>query len=485
MGKFFCCAVSAVMLVSCAAVTSCAERGEKRCSYTISAEYFPEERTLTAQMTVCVPNQTDTALGALEFELWPNAFREGAVYKPVSDLFAPAVYYQGESYGGIEIHAVTGAESFRVCGEDENVLSVSLVKPLYPDESVTLDMSFTVTLPEVNHRFGVGEHNVNLANFYPVLCVYDGGFSQYPYTENGDPFVSECADYDVTLTIPDDYTAVCSGRSERSEEGGKATYRMTAECVRDVAFVLGTDLKTVSRTLSLGGAEVTVEYAYLSDESPETALSAAAESLTYYSETFGDYAYPYYAVVETDFPYGGMEYPALAMISSTLPADDVPTVIAHETAHQWWYAAVGSNQFEAAWQDEGLAEYSTALFLDAHPGYGDAYADFVHRCENGYRAFFSVKSQLSGEVDTSMTRPLTSFSGAYEYRNIAYDKGVILFDRVRSVTGDKKFFAALCDYYRKYTGKIATPEDLIACFGGAGSNVEGLFESFLSGSCVI
>lgn len=484
MRKIICCAVGAVMLLSCASFSACKPSGG-RCLYEITAEYFPEERSLTAEMTVTVPNSAETALDTLKFELWGNAFREGAVNRPVSDLYAPAAYYNGESYGGMRINSVSGAAGYEVCGEDENILSVSLEKPLYPDESVTLGIGFTVTLAQVNHRLGVGERNVTLANFYPVLCAYDNGFLEYVYAENGDPFVSECADYNVTLTVPEQYLAICSGESERAEGGGKAVYTVTARNVRDIAFVLGTELKTLSETASVCGRDVSVQYAYVSDETPEQSLKAAAESLAFYSETFGDYAYPCYSVVETDFPYGGMEYPALVMISSLLPSGDYPMVIAHETAHQWWYAMVGSNQFEAAWQDEGLAEYSTALFLEEHPEYGDTYADFVHRSEAGYRAYFSVKSQLAGGVDTAMTRPLTSFSGAYEYRNIAYDKGVIMFDRVRSVTGDKRFFAALQTYFNRYSGKTASPEELIACFKSAGSNVEGLYRSFLEGTCVI
>ncbi len=484
MRRLLCCAVCALLLCSSVGFVACAKT-QARCLYQITAEYFPESRTLSAEMRVTVPNVTETAFGELKFELWGNAYREGAKYKPVSALYASAAYYNGESYGRMNISAVEGAAGFEIGGEDENILCVKLNEELYPDESVTLTVKFDVLLAEVNHRLGVGEHNVNLANFYPILCAYNDGFLEYVYTENGDPFVSECADYTVTLTLPEEYTAFCSGKSERAEENGKAIYSVTAENMRDLAFVFGSDFQTVSSEVSVGGKNVTAVYAYFSDETPETTLSAATDSLKYYSETFGDYAYPQYTVVQTDFPYGGMEYPALSMISPSLAKDDVPLVAAHETAHQWWYAMVGSNQFEAAWQDEGLAEFSTALFLENFPQYGETYEEFVHRCENGYRAFFSVKSQLEGKADTSMTRPLTSFSGAYEYRNIAYDKGVILFDRVRSVIGEKKLLANLQSYFRSYEGEIASPDDLIACFGGPGSNAGSMMRAFTDGTCVI
>ena len=479
MKKIFVCAFGAFLMVgSLAGFSGCGEKAAVRPHYSISGEYFPDRQTLKAEMSVTVPNLADAALDHLSFELWANAYRKGAKFSPVSELYREAAYYGGESYGGISVSALEGADSFEVCGEDENILSVKLSEPLSQGESVTIGMDFEVTLANVNHRLGVGEHNVNLANFYPVLCARgEEGFLEYVYAQNGDPFVSDCADYEVELTFPSDYEVAFGGEGTVEMGAGKKTLKSKTEGARDVAFVLGKDLKK-SETQAAGK---TVEYFYFEDEKPETALKAAADSLNCFSELFGEYLYPKYTVVETDFPYGGMEYSALGMISSGLEQGDVPAVVAHETAHQWWYSMVGSNQFENAWLDEGLAEYSAALFLEAHPEYGVSYQELVRRSENGYRAYFSVKSQISKDQDTNMNRPLTSYSGEYEYRNLAYDKGVILFDRVRSVTGDKKFFSGLKRYCSDYTGKIATPEDLMSCLRPA----KELILSFVDGKCVI
>ena len=45
--------------------------------------------------------------------------------------------------------------------------------------------------------------------------------------------------------------------------------------------------------------------------------------------------------------------------------------------------------------------------------------------------------------------------------------------------------AALRDYAKAYAGKIAPPEALIACFAQRGAYAEGIFTSFLDGTCVI
>ncbi len=481
MRKFLCLAVGAALFGSMLGLTACGAK-ERAVRYNICGEYFPEESKLVAEMEVSVPNSTENTLDKLSFELWANAYREGAKYRPVSELYRSSAYYGGESYGGIEVSAVGGAERFEVCGEDENILSVFLSEPLYPGDSVTLSVSFTTTLANVDHRLGVGRKNVNLSHFYPVLCSHDGqAFREYVYSSNGDPFVADCADYSLSLTLPAEYHVAYNGVGSSQTSGGKQTVSVTAEGVRDVALVFGKDLNCMTAE----AGEIPVEYWYISDPAPATTLKAATDALTYFSRTFGDYGYPRYVVAETDFPYGGMEYSGLAMISSSLQRADVPAVVAHETAHQWWYGMVGSNQFENAWQDEGLAEYSAALFLGAFPEYGDTYEGAMKRSESGYRAFFSYRSQIAGEADTTMNRPLTAYTGEYEYRNIAYDKGVILFDRVRATVGDRKFFTGLKNYVSGFTGRIASPEELISCFHKAGANVEGLFKSFTDGACVI
>ncbi len=452
--------------------------GEKKTSYDIDAEYFPAEDLLRCEMTVNAVNRTENALTSLPFQLWANAYREGAKYAPVSELYAPAAYYEGESYGDITVKALTGA-AFTIGGEDENILYAALPEPLYPDESVSLTFSFEVKLAHVDHRLGVGEHNVNLANFYPILCAYRaGGFYETVYSENGDPFVSECADYDVTLTVPASYTV--AGAVLNEEGGGKRVFTLKAENVRDVAFVLGEHLDRVDAT----ACGIPVTYYYIEDESPEKTLRAACDSLACFHETFGAYAYPAYTVVQTDFPYGGMEYPMLSMISSSLQTEQIPAVVAHETAHQWWYAMVGSNQFEEAWQDEGLAEWSAAYFLKCNPLYGD-YRETVAASERSYRAFFSVSAQIKGEADTRMSRPLTAYTGLYEYRNVAYDKGVILFDRIMDVAGEKTLIKGLRNYVAKYGGKIAEAGDLVSCLDAAGAHAEELVRSFTEGKCVI
>ena len=484
MKRFFCFLLS-VCLFSGVVVffNGCKKDESVGCRYEITAEYVPEAATLAAVMKVEYKNRTDDEISELKFNLYPNAYREDAVYRPVSPVYSSSAYYAGTSYGSMEISSVNGGKSWEIAGEDKNILTVTLEESLFPGDGVTLDISFLTKLAKINHRTGVTRNTVNLGNFFPILCGYSqGAFYECVYYSDGDPFFSEQASFSVSFTVPREYTLASTGKivSEKTLES-KKEYTMSATNVRDFAVVLSDCFEMVSSRSD--GVEV--RYYYYNDEQPAAHLAAAQEALGYYSSTFGKYPYETYSVVQTGFCYGGMEYPSLVMISDALSENNCVYTIVHETAHQWWYAAVGNNQVENAWQDEGLSEYSTALFFEAHPDYGFTREQIISDALEEYRAYYSVYSQVFGEADTRMTRSLKDYLSEYEYRCIAYDKGAILFDMLRGSIGDKKFFSGLKKYYSAYRYKVAAPEDLIGCFERTGVDVAGFFDSFLSGKAVL
>ncbi len=475
-----------IVSISAAVLTATAcnnKEDSNRSSYDIFVTYDDEKQTLTGTVDFTFRNNTDNELADLKFNTYGNAFRKDAKFKPVSETYEKRAYYAGESYGAMEITNVENCAGWTVAGEDENLLTVNLLTPIYPEETVILKISYTLTLAKVNHRTGVTANTVNLGNFYPVLCAYSTeGFTECPYYYCGDPFLSECADYNVTLDVAEKYIVASSGKqTDETKTDGRKKCTYTLENARDFAFVLSDKFQVVSDDSS----GVNVSYYYISDNNPQISLGAATESLKYFSQTFGNYIYPTLSVVQTGFCYGGMEYPALTMIANGLDSDNNLYTIVHENAHQWWYAMVGSDQMKNAWQDEGLAEYSTLAFFENNPSYGFTRTGIVKSATNSYRAFFTVYEQLNGTVDTSMTRNLSEYSGEFEYNNVTYNKGLIMFDMLRNSVGDDAFFKGLKNYFSDNLCKIASPESLYACFMKFGTDLEGFFGSFTEGKILI
>ncbi len=472
---------AAALFVAILPFTACSGKRENSSEYVIDLTFDKDGNRLSGTENFNYYNSTDNEISDLKFNLWGNAYRKDAVYKPLGENGSKA-YYDGESYGCESVENVEGCASWEVCGEDKNILSVTLAEPVYPGESAQISITYSLDLAKVNHRTGVTKSTVNLGNFYPVLCAYNTeGYVESPYYSCGDPFVSECANYDVSFTMPAEYIAATSGKEvSRTVAGDKVTTRYELKKARDFAAVLSPDFKTSVK--KCGDCEVTLYYC--AESEPENALTAACESLEFFSDKFGEYVYPTLSVVITPLSVSGMEYPALTMISDSLEKSETAYTVAHENAHQWWYAMVGSDQLNCAWQDEGLAEYSALCFFETHPSYGYTRTGMLGSAIKSYRAYYSVYNQIFGKSDTSMTRNLKDFDSDYEYVNIAYNKGLLAFESVRTAMGDEQFFAALKEYCADNLYKIASPEELVSHFT-ARRDVEGLIMGYVDGKVVI
>jgi len=470
-------------LITFPTLFSCKKKTEVYSRYEITAEYIPESRTLAGAVKLNFENGTDNEISLLKFNLYPNAYRQDALYKPVSSARAQAAYYAGESYGEMVVSSVNGCKGWEVMGEDENILYVYLERSLYPGDRVVLDVGFITKLAEVNHRTGVTKHAVNLGYFFPMLCGFkNGGFYECVYYSDGDPFYADCADYKLSLTLPKEYIAAGSGEitGERILES-KKEYTMSASNARDFALTLSKDYRILSE--KVGDCEV--RYYYYADEAPQKSLDTAVECFRYFEKTFGEYPYPVYSLAETGFCYGGMEYTGLSVLSDSLEEEDRARVIVHETAHQWWAIGVGSDQIENAWQDEGLAEYSALLFFENYEKYGFTREGLVAQALREYRSYYDAYGSVLGRADTSMVRHLKDYISEYEYRCLAYDKSVVMFDALRKSVGDKKFISSLKRYYGDNLFRMTTAHSLIGSFEKGGLDVAGFFDSFLHGKAIL
>ena len=74
-------------------------------TYSLDIEYLNASHTLNVTQNLNLKNPTNTSLNELYFHLYPAAFSEGAVNKPVGVLSKVKAYPNGESYGKIEIRS--------------------------------------------------------------------------------------------------------------------------------------------------------------------------------------------------------------------------------------------------------------------------------------------------------------------------------------------------------------------------------------------
>ena len=449
--------------------------------YTIVASYDQSAHILSAVQTVRVTNRSENSFDSVKFHIYANQYRQEA-NSVVPNVYRAKAYPNGDSYGDISFDSVKVDGSpvpYTVEGVDCDILSVPIEGGLFPDGSATVEMTYQVQLANIRHRLGYNDNTVNLGNWYPVLCHIDNGnYTASPYYNIGDPFVTDVANYNVSLTLPDNYVVASTGELiEATKADGFVTYNYKAEAVRDFAAVLSSQFTKLSQTVG----NTQVNYYYYADTEPEASLATACGMLEYLNKNVGTYPYSQYNVAETEFCYGGMEYPNLVMITSG--SNSYKEAIAHETAHQWFYGIVGNDQIADAWMDEGLSEYLTYLYMDSTGA--TPLTRNILGCTQTYVGYVDVLSRYYVNIDRSM-RSIDSYKNDSEYVIFTYVKGSLMFNTVYETVGATKFWKSLKDYFDQAQFTVAKSSQLIGCFATAcGEEAGNIFTRFIEGKEVI
>lgn len=467
-------------------LTTLTKPKQQNCEYFIDVTI--QEDYLKGEMTLNYINKNEEAINELYFNLYPNAFKneKNILNVAVSDRINEA-YPNGFSEGYINIISVmlNGKSAEFLLEEGEQVLKVNtgIIKK---NGKKNIKIVFEEKLPDSPMRYGYGENTFNFGNWYPVLCPFENGEPIITkYTSNGDPFYSECSDYFVTIKTSPEFRIATSGKivSKNTQNPMETKWTIEGKNIRDFAFVISEDFNLKSTKV---GNTLIYSYYLENDEAGETALKYAQNAIDCFNKMFGEYPYETFSVVACDFYIGGMEYPNLVYIDKNLYSsiyyEALEEVVVHETAHQWWYGVVGNNEFKEAWLDEGLTQFSVALYIDEIYG-KERYKMFLNENESYCKTVFEIVKDVTGTVNKQIDRPSSEFEHWLLYDAITYDVCALMFDNLRNSIGDEKLFNGLKGYYEANKFKISDKEKFISDFSlYSNTDTNAYLEPWLNGS---
>ncbi len=438
--------------------------------YTMDVVLDPDAGSLSGVAEVRYRNPARTALDEVYFRAFPNAA------------------YYGEGELTVERATVGGRPVVPVWEEEGTALRLPLAEPLVPGGEAAVSLAFTTRVPvDSEGSYGIFQRDTEdgtwvLADWHPVLAVYEegAGWVLDPVTSFGDPTYAASAWYDVTVAAPAGLALVASGVAVGEEARGElVARRFVAGPAREFTLVADDDYRAVAA--EAGGTTVT---AYVEPEEPgavaagEAAVAVAVEALGVYGERFGPYPYAELDLVQT--PLNGalaVSWSGIVFLDGgSLLADYDPaaatgfeTVVAHEVAHLWWGAIVGSNSNRHTFVNEGLATFSSLVYQEAVAGVEVAAA------ERGAWVIGPARSLLA-RGDAIADVPIAEGQDPSERAWAAYGKGALGFLAIRSEIGDDAFFAGLRSFAEAYRFGIAEPEDLLAAFeAAAGEDLDALW----------
>lgn len=438
--------------------------------YDITLEIDFAGGTYRGTQTIDYLNTTGGRLEEVFFRLYPNV---------------PAIY--GDGFLNVEAAEVDGKPVETRTFVDNTVLWVPLASPLEQGERISLKMDFngqTATREEDSRTSaGYGIHAASsramvLASFYPILAVYDEeGWNIDPIAEIGDAVFSEVASYTVDVTADPGLSILTSGRgADQWDEDGRRTYRFSGQGIRDFVIVVGDG--HLEQSEMVDGVLLRTNFLPQHSRAGEIAMVRAKMAIDLYQRCFGPFVLHELDLVEVPLVgVAGVEYPGLLLIAEDYcerPADTFfDIIVAHEVAHQWWYAVVGSDVIEEPWLDEALATYSSALFLEE--AYGTAAAqETIGEWQTSYQSARARYPELT------VASSLSDFPDSASYSSFVYSGGAVLLDEVRRRIGDAVFFDALADYYRDFAFRIAHSADLLTHFEQAcGFTLSDIFSQYL------
>jgi Peptidase family M1 domain len=503
---------------------------QQEVNYSVQVTLNDKSHTLSAFETIQYVNNSPDTLRYLLFHLWPNAYsgNNTALARQLFNLHGKNKLFEDQQLKGY-----IDSLDFKIEGQkvqwsllpgSADICRIDLNNPLCPGASIHISTPFYVKLPlSETSRFGHIGQSYQVSQWYPKPAVYDiSGWHAMPYLDQGE-FFSEFGNFEVHITLPDNYTVGATGDLQTSRELERLenlaadtswlkefyfgtpkfpassqqfkTLKYTGKHIHDFAWFADKrfHVRKDNVTLPESGREVTT-WIMFTDVQASLWLNAmpnVKDAITYFSNRIGDYPYNSFTVVQSSLTAGaGMEYPGLAVIGLANDAYELDGVLAHEIAHNWFYGALGFNERRYPYLDEGFTTaYETRYMTGKYPDkkLWEVYfknrklAKFLHIENMPLQRMQEIGWLIQARGNTEQPLNLASPDYSEENYNILiYYKSAQGYNYLRAYLGDSVFDPVMHDFYQEWKFRHPSPADIRSFFElRTGKNLDWFFDDFL------
>ncbi len=448
--------------------------------YQMDIDFDSDKHQFTGVQKLTYTNNSPDTLKQVFYHLYFNAFQPGSMMDERSRAIADPDKRIGDrlsSFNAQQIgyHKINSllqngkAVSYEV---NQTLLQVLLVDPILPGATAEFEMKFNSQVPEQVRRSGRDNAegiDYTMTQWYPKMAEYDEhGWHADPYVAR--EFYGVFGTFDVNINIDYQYkiggtgvhlTEEANWQVVKEEEGlktyklqkskkGKRTWSFHAENVHDFAWAAD---KEYIRTSYPGPDGLELNFFYLKEQDSTWSRlpKYTAQFFKLMNKQFGKYAYPQFSVIQGGD--GGMEYPMCTMLKGTGKINGLVGVMVHESAHNWYYGMMASNETQYPWMDEGFTSFAeeevlNQMRLDPQPN--------AHT--GAYRGHAFLFLQGTPEP---LSTPSDYFSTNRTYGISSYSRGELFLSQLRYIIGKDDFDRGMLAYYNRWKFKHPDPWDFI------------------------
>ncbi len=467
------------------ALNSSTPLSQRVVAYDMDAKYNAKTHALDGSETLTYHNLTGQALDSFPFHLYLNAFqptstwmREGKREGTRGQDFGK---WDDKNYGSEEIKSleVVGQGDFTsqlqfihpddANKDDRTVVQVHLAKPIAPGEYVQFKIKFHDQFPETLERTGWNRDFVLGGQWFPKVGVWwhDAWNCHqfHAYTE----FFADFGVYDVKLTVPQYEVVGASGVEVGSVNNpdGTKTVAYHGDDIHDFAWTASPHYLIYNDTFqsSMGPVALRLMMQPAHWGQAERHARIAKQTMERFDHWYGPYPYKTLTIVDPEpgSEAYGMEYPTFITGGSDWFMPDgllIPeSVVEHEFGHQYWYGMVATNEFEDAWMDEGINQYTEAKIMDSIFGPATSVLNLW-----GITAGERDQDRFMYEGVASLD-PIAQHGWLYadsnSYAGNTYGKTALILLTLESVVGEDTMRQAMHTYFMRYRFTHPTKEDFL------------------------
>lgn len=284
------------------------------------------------------------------------------------------------------------------------------------------------------------------------------------------------ATVEFIVEAPDQYEVVATGKwMEESHlaKGRKRTHWSEQVPVSVKVMTIGVARFAVSLSGEVGAIPVTTWVYPQNRDWGFSDFAVGPRVLEFFSNYVGPYPFEKLAHVQSKTRFGGLENASNIFYfeNSVNGENERESLIAHETAHQWFGNSATEADWHHVWLSEGFATYGTALYLEHTYGFDRLRETMVANRDD---VLEFAKKNTRPIVDTTIVDINHVLS------TNTYQKAAWVLHMLRKKIGDEAFHKGIREYYQAYQRSNALTSDFQHTMERvSGQNLDAFFKQWI------